>query len=359
MGADGRLLRNVLLKALLLFMLFNIAYYVVQPLPLLDHLTLYNGVFPGRERFAWSEYPDQSFSVSLARLDAQFASHRLAGIPKTTDEYRVLFLGDSSIWGLEVAADGTLPACLDRLKLSMPDGRTIRAYNLAYPAPNALRDTLILRHALTYQPDLMVWPITLRSLSQREFALSDIVLAQSDEAMQIARAAGIPLSLPAANWIDRTFWAQRSTLGTWLQHQLQGFAWRATGIDTAPHEFAAPPQFDLSPETGYDMTDVAYPMLVTGVAMAGNAPMLLINEPIYLSSGKNSDLRYNADYPRAAYDQYRAELASLATQQHWRYLDLWDAVPPSQFIRTALHYTPEAACSIARLIGERIRAAAQ
>lgn len=356
--AESRLLRNVLLKALALFILFNVVYYVVQPLPLLDHLTLYNGLFPGRERFAWSEHPDQSFSVSLARLDAQFASHRLAGTPKTAQEYRVVFLGDSSIWGLEVAADGTVPACLDRLKLTMPDGRAIHVYNLAYPAPNALRDTLILRHALSYQPDLIVWPITLRSLSKREFPLSDIVVAQSDEARQTAAAAGLSLSLPPPDWTDRTFWSQRSALAAWLQHQLQGFAWRATGIDYAPHEFTTPPQFDLSNSAAYDMSDVAYSMLGAGIKMAGGVPVLVINEPIYVSSGQNSNIRYNADYPRAAYDEYRAELTELAHAQGWQLLDLWDAVPPAQFIRTALHYTPEAACQIAQLIGDHIRAAA-
>ncbi len=366
--SQGRLLRNVAFKALILFILFNGLYVILQPLPLLDHVTLYNRLFPGRERFPWSEHPDQSFSVSVTRIDALFASHRLAGTPKVPDEYRVLFLGDSSIWGLEVAADETTPACLDRLKLPMgkTGDKVIRAYNLAYPAPNALRDMLILNRALTYQPDLqpdlIVWPLTLRSLNRREFPLSDVVLAQANEANALAAAMGFTLPLPAPNWADRTFFAQRSALAAWWQHQLQGFAWRATGVDYAPREFSAPPQFDLSADTGYDMSAqaVAREVIPFGMALAAahNVPLLLINEPIYISSGANSNQRYNADYPRWAYDQYRAELTALTQKERWPYLDLWDAVPPEQFVRTALHYTPEAACTVAARIGASIQALA-
>lgn len=357
----ARLLRNVALKALILFILFNGLYLIVQPLPLLDHLTLYNRLFPGRERFPWSEHPAQSFSVSVTRLDALFASHRLAGTPKAADEYRVLFLGDSSIWGLEVAADGTAPACLDRLKVPIGN-KLLRAYNLAYPAPNALRDMLILKRALAYQPDLIVWPLTLRSLNRREFPLSDVVLAQADEANAIAAALGFTLPLPTPNWTDMTFFAQRSALAAWWQHQLQGFAWRVSGVDYAPREFSAPPQFDLAADTGYDLSAqaVAREIIPFGMALAAaqQVPILIVNEPIYISSGAHSDVRYDADYPRAAYDQYRVELATLTQKEQWPYLDLWNAVPPTQFIRTALHYTPQAACIVAERIGASIQALA-
>ncbi len=358
---DRRLLRNVLFKASVLFVLFNVIYVIVQPLPLLDRLTLYNRVFPGRERFSWSEHPDQSFSVSLSRLDALFASHRISGTPKTPNEYRVLFLGDSSIWGLEVAADQTVSACLDRLQRTV-NGKTIRAYNLAYPAPNALRDMLILRRALDYQPDLIVWPLTLHSLVRVEFPLSDMVLAQADEASADARAMGFTLPLPASSWLDKSLFAQRGALAAWWQNQLQGFAWRATGIDYAPREFSTPPKFDLTDSTTYDMSAqaIAWEVIPFGIGMAAarNTPVLLINEPIYISSGTNSDIRYDADYPRAAYDQYRAELAARATDQKWSYLDLWNTLPPDQFVRTALHYTPEAACTVAARIGANIQALA-
>ncbi len=38
--------------------------------------------------------------------------------------------------------------------------------------------------------------------------------------------------------------------------------------------------------------------------MAGDVPVLIINEPMFISDGQNSDLRYNSFYPRWAYDQF-------------------------------------------------------
>lgn len=350
---------KTLLKALALFAAFNVIYFFAQPLEMLDHITLYNHVFPGRTRFPFSDEPAQPYNTALARLDAMFASHVLAGTPKTDREYRVLILGDSAIWGLEVHADGTVPACLDRARLSLPDGRTIRAYNLAYPAPNILRDTLIMGRALEgYQPDLIVWFITLRSLSREEFALSDIVVEQREEAIALAEDVGFTLPLTQPDWIDATFWGQRRGLRAWLQHQLQGITWSASGIDSPPRPFFRPPEYDLPDSAAYDMSDrqFAADMLIRAMDIAKGArvPVLLINEPIFISTGANSQIRYNADYPRAAYDEYRARLANMAQSQGWNYLDLWNAVPPEKFIRTALHYNPEAACDVAKRVGEKI-----
>jgi hypothetical protein len=50
-------------------------------------------------------------------------------------------------------------------------------------------------------------------------------------------------------------------------------------------------------------------VLAATLERAGDVPVLLINEPMFISSGQNSDLRYNSFYPRWAYDQYRAMLA--------------------------------------------------
>ena len=37
--------------------------------------------------------------------------------------------------------------------------------------------------------------------------------------------------------------------------------------------------------------------------------MLLVNEPMLISNGANSEIRYNFFYPRWAYDEYRSMLA--------------------------------------------------
>ncbi len=69
--------------------------------------------------------------------------------------------------------------------------------------------------------------------------------------------------------------------------------------------------------------------------------MLFVNEPIFISQGKNSDIRYDFFYPRWAYDDYRRLLAEQSQKQGWDYLDLWNLVPADQFTNTAIHLTPE------------------
>ncbi len=75
--------------------------------------------------------------------------------------------------------------------------------------------------------------------------------------------------------------------------------------------------------------------------LAGQVPVVLINEPILTLNGvTNSDVRYNSYYPRWVYDQYRQYVAEAAAQQRWDYLDLWNMLPPSYFTDTPLHLSP-------------------
>jgi hypothetical protein len=71
---------GVLLKATLLFVLFNLAFIFMNDIPL-GKFSLYNSVFPGRERFPFGE-TRESYNLSLFDLDAMFASHVLAGPKK-------------------------------------------------------------------------------------------------------------------------------------------------------------------------------------------------------------------------------------------------------------------------------------
>ena len=64
---------NVLIKGLLLFLLFNLVIAAWQPG--IGQFSLYNTIFPGRERLPFGENPKQSYNLSLFDLDAMFASH--------------------------------------------------------------------------------------------------------------------------------------------------------------------------------------------------------------------------------------------------------------------------------------------
>ncbi len=112
------------------------------------------------------------------------------------------------------------------------------------------------------------------------------------------------------DFFGMTIVGQRRNLADLLRLQLYGFSWAATGIDQyIPPEYT-PRQsdfdedttwYDFTPDQPFTQTDLAFDVLSAGINRIGNVPLLLVNEPIFISSGQNSDLRYNAWYPRWAY----------------------------------------------------------
>src|SRR5687768_16516127 len=141
----------VLFKARLLIALFNYAFIYLSDIPL-GNFSLYNRVFPGRERLPFGDHP-HAYNLNLFDLDAMFASHVLAGTPKAPDEYRVLLIGDSSIWGTLLTPEETLAGQLNADRVPAC-GKTVRAYNLGYPTLSLLKELMLLEDALRYQPDM-------------------------------------------------------------------------------------------------------------------------------------------------------------------------------------------------------------
>ncbi len=69
---DTKFIRNVLLKALALFVAVNLVFVAWNPTALLGHISAYNLLFPGRERFPFGENPARSYNLSLYSLPAMF-----------------------------------------------------------------------------------------------------------------------------------------------------------------------------------------------------------------------------------------------------------------------------------------------
>ncbi|NJN43997.1 MAG: SGNH/GDSL hydrolase family protein [Anaerolineae bacterium] len=86
-----------------------------------------------------------------------------------------------------------------------------------------------------------------------------------------------------------------------------------------------------------------------GEAIADDVPILFVNQPMFIASGENSDIRYNEAYPQWAYDGYREIMSAQADIYGRAFLDLWDAIPPEYFTDDIFHLTPE---------GERLMAEA-
>ena len=73
------------------------------------------------------------------------ASHALAAapLPVPANEYRVIVIGDSSVWGYLLPPADTLTAQINRSHTTLPDGRLLRAYNLGSPVSTLAVKSLI------------------------------------------------------------------------------------------------------------------------------------------------------------------------------------------------------------------------
>ncbi|NJL56133.1 hypothetical protein HC928_13845 [bacterium] len=96
--------------------------------------------------------------------------------------------------------------------------------------------------------------------------------------------------------------------------------------------------------------ELAFDVLRAGVARAGDVPVLIVNEPIFIADGANSDVRYNAFYPRWAYDAYRDLLIEVAAVEGWALLDVWNLLPQEAFTDSPVHITAEGVQALAEAI---------
>lgn len=342
---------RVVIKALILFILANVIFAIFYPVQRIGRISLYNYIFPGRDRLPYGDDPSRSYNLSLFNLEAMFASHEIEGEAKALEEFRVLLIGDSQTWGYLLEPGQTLSAALNDAELKLPDGRQVKVFNLAYPVMSLTKDLLILSKAMEYQPDMVIWLVTLESFPYNKQLFPPLLQHNPGAVRTLISKYHLNLDLHDPQLIDkspwqRTIFGSRRDIADWLRLQILSVLWAATGIDQdIPKEYTARME-DLPADNGFydlqsplDESSLAMDVLQSGVAMAGKIPVLIVNEPMFISQGENSDIRYNFYYPRWAYDEYRQLLAGRSAERGWNYLDLWDAIPETEFTNTAVHLT--------------------
>jgi hypothetical protein len=353
--------RRVILKALALYALANILFAYFNP-PV-QKFSLYNNIFPGRDRFQFGG-GYVNYEINIDEVDALFAQHVISGTPKADDELRVVVLGDSSVWGELLRSDQTLPAQLNNANLKCGE-KSIRFYNLGYPHPIALKDLIILNKALEHDPDFVLWMISLNALRERD--PHPFIYANTAQAEAIIRRENLDFDLQPFYDASPSFWGrtligQRERLARLFDAQLFGLYW-ASGIEYQTTEIE-PTANDLPDAVTYSnlepgddiMQAISTQWIDAGNRMAGDLPLLLVNQPMFIANGENSDLRYNTIYPRWAYDRYREIIARESALKDHAFLDLWDAIPPSYFTDTPMHLTAEGEQVLAKLIAPEITA---
>lgn len=356
---DRRTVIGLLLRVVLLFVALNVLFALICPGPALGNLSLYNIVFPGRLRLPYGDDPARAYNLSLFDLNAMFASHAVTKA-KPADEYRVLLIGDSSTWGWYLENKDTLAGKLNAKQMRTADGRVVRVYNLGYPIMSLMKDALMLDRAMQYQPDMIVWPVTLESFPSSKQLTHPIVQNNAPAIRNLIAKYDLHADPNDPTFVDpnllqRTIVGQRRALADWIRLQLLGALWGATGIDQVIPENYEPAQRDLdADESFHDLKpptlrkdDLAFDVLDAGLKIAGDVPVLIVNEPILISAGENSAVRYNFFYPRWAYNQYRQMLTEHMAQVGNPYLDLWDAVPEREFTNSAVHVSPDGSAIVA------------
>lgn len=363
-----RFIFQVLLRGLLLFGAANLAFAAVQPASL-GRLSAYNVFFPGRERLPFGENPGKSYNLSLYNLDAMMASHVVSGQAEYGSEFRVFILGDSSAWGTLLSPPETLAGQLNARGLQIC-GKPARFYNLGYPTISLAKDLLLLNRAMDYHPDRVIWLVTLEALPVDKQISSPLAANNFEELDGIFERLGITgissVEPKPGDLLSRTILGRRRELADLLRLQLYGPAWAATGIDQDPEQPWQPAQTDFEADDSFhglhqgdDLDNIlAWQILDGGIRRAGETPILLINEPVLISEGKNSSIRYNLFYPRWAYDEYRKSLEAFMEERQVTYLDAWDEVPAGEFTNSAIHLTPTGEAKLAKGIATSLLQAA-
>lgn len=355
-------LPRLLAKVAVLFVALNLLLTLGDPLPVVGRASLYNVVFPGRERLPFGETPDTAYNFSLYQLDAMFAAHEVSA-PKAADEYRVIVIGDSSVWGTLLRPQDTLAGALNKNELTTSGGKRVRFYNLGYPTLALLKDLLVLDWAMRYQPDLILWPMSLESFPYDKQLASPLIQNNPQAVGALIQKYNLSFNPNDPAFVQPTFWdktliGRRRALADVLRLQLYGPLWAATGIDQeypASYELRAN---DLADDASFhnlqpphlQRSDLAFEVLEAGVKAAGSVPILFVNEPMFIADGKNSNLRYNFYFPRWAYDDYRRLWNAEAEAQGWAHVDLWNLVPPEEFTNSAVHMTPAGEGQLAKAL---------
>ena len=196
---------EVLLKAAFLLVIFNLVFALLNPTSLLGKISAYNWLIPGRQRLPFGEVQEKAYNLSLYQLDAMFLSHNIAA-HKPPNEYRVVVIGDSSVWGYLLKPNQTLTAYLNAANLTTPEGKRVKFYNLGYPTISLTKDILILSYAMRYQPDMVIWLTTLEAFPNTKQLSSPLVQNNPAALRSLIRTYDLQLNPQDSKLVDLNFW---------------------------------------------------------------------------------------------------------------------------------------------------------
>lgn len=352
---------RIFIKGIVIFLLAEFVFLSFRPD--ISLLNVYGALGIKRQRFPTSTHAPADAALDVGNLDAMFASH-IVSQPKADNEFRVLLLGDSAMWGFLLQPEQALSGQINALNLTCGN-KKVQVYNLSYPRSSATKDLMILDKAMKYKPDLIIWPVTLYTLMPKT-RIDHWLIGQNPEELYSldARFHFLPKNYPPESLSDKILGPQRELFRV-LRYQLYSVVNLATGIDqiqttydNVPAELPSDLKFEgMNPPT-VTPQQISIDEVQDFYLLAKNVPIILVNEPIQIVKDvPNSDIYYNFYYPRWVYDQYHQILGVAAAQNGWNYLDLWDKFTSDYYTNTPLHLNPEGERQLAEMLAPSIQKA--
>ncbi len=230
-----------------------------------------------------------------------------------------------------------------------------------------LRRQGILDAALRYQPDLVIWFVT--AMSFRNILES----GQDNTFLEINRTRLKRLTdeYGLQDWFDarmppEPWWRpwiaiqNPDAASVWFNALFYPFSvpsWGQTTRRLGSEPIPAKPRYASDHPAFKPMPGETWQFVLVGRSLAERvgAKLLLVNEPILVGSGPNSDVNYNLLYERALYDNYHQALAAFAGHHTLWYLDLWNTIPRPSFTDTAFHLDEAGWARVAELLAVEIQ----
>ena len=335
-----------------------------------ERLTIHNSLIQGRDRLPYGE-SDQAYNLSPDSLTAAFATHRIDTISSDADEVTdIVLLGDSSVWGILLDNNQTISHVLENALDDQSGSGRFRVHNLGYPTLSAAKDMLILSYVLEHDIDAVIWFVTMDSFATDSLFNSPVLASNPRETSMLLsmmstagfidenRYGTVPNDTTHLSGITKlynTVSETRQHLSQWWRLQWYGVAWAMTDVDQITFDYE-PLTFDFDGVNMWrsvddadgltsDVLDLrwleAISTLTSQQDTLADIPIIVVNEPIFIVTGENSELNYNAWYPVWAYDEYRRQLKQVAQRENLSYIDMWDTVPATLFTDSPVHYNAQ------------------
>ena len=319
-------------------------------------------------------------SPSVFWLQLLLRQHELCWrTPSTPHEQRVVLLGDSAAYGHPLPVEDTFGALLNDhfAQHDLP----ARLFNLAFINPYQLRDAVTLHAALAYDPDVIVYPVTLSGFIHQAPVvfptLTEFFASNPYDLIALATDASSDLAEPAAAWNAK----MPSTGAAYLRQSLRqaGAFVRAAARSQAAAIVAllhsSRPQHRPRPperQTRYDCADTEWHndnqfrdfsewnilAYLDQLRRTSGIEVLVVNWPV---AHEPVETCYNVRYTDAALSKFVEWVRDETAARNMPYLDLHDLLPADLF-RDSMHLTPEGhrriAGEVARVLDPIVRARA-